>query len=478
MKKKILCMLAVIATVLLIALPVLASSSDIPAPDSIMSISNVYAYENILTAGDQLFIVHINIPCNIAPALPSYSAYLGRIISDTGVDEGDTPIVSYYDNGYTYNTFSFYYPTSIIPWNVAPNYTFSLVGNPLLNWLGTSAATAMSGAINNAAGDETTASNNATANDMILPNGTLNQAYYFGSVYNFNKLTVNMGTPGVGVWSVVWEYWNGNGWAALTNVVDGTSDFMAPAGNHDVTFTIPTDWATSVVSPVATSQMWIRARISSSASVTTAPLGTQAWVNGNTTYPSVSVLTSSTIFAWRSSTSIIATQAMLYNDTISWADTLGAYWNTALTTTAGNSKVLSTYGQTYFSDVITNLSQMCPGLFMTNISNPVYVQKTANTAAATKVTSTWPFDWSGISQWLGFTGTDAAFRGLVAVVLIFFASTMIATKVPGAGIGVGWAAMIVLAAIGWITPVLCAGILFMMTLLFGVVFMLGKPSGP
>lgn len=476
MKKKILCVLAVIASVLLIALPVLASSSGMPMPDSTLSVSNVYAYENVLIGSDQLFVAHINIPYGAIPTLPSSSTFLGRIISDAGVDEGDTPIVSYYDNGYTYNTMSVYFPTAIVPWNTTPVYSLNLTGSPTLNWLGASAAVAMSGAINNAAGDETAASNNATANDMTLPAGTLNQVYYFGSTYDFDKLTLNIGTSGVGVWSIVWEYWNGNGWTALTNVVDGTSDFMAPAGNHDVTFTIPVDWASSVVSPVATSQMWIRARVSSSTSVTTAPLGTQAWVNGNTAYPTVSV--SSTSFTWRTSATVTATQSMLYNDIIAWADTLGAYWNQALTTLAGNSKVLSTLGQTYFPDVIPNLTQMCPNLFITNVSNPTHVQKTTNTTAAAQVTSTWPFDWSGISSWLGFTGTDAAFRGLIAVVLILFASTMIAAKVPGAGIGVGWAALIALAAIGWITPVLCAGILFMMTLLFGVVFMLGKPSGP
>jgi hypothetical protein len=476
MKKIILVLLVVVLLTLLIPLPILASASDMPVPDSALSISSVYAYENVLVSGDQLFVAHINIPYGTTPTLPSSSTFLGRIISDAGVDEGDTPVISYYDNGYTYNTMSVYFPTAVVPWNTTSAYTFNLTGSPTLNWLGTTAATTMSGAINNAAGDETVASNNATANDMTLPAGTLNQVYYFGSVYDFNKLTVDIGTPGAGVWTVVWEYWNGNGWAALTDVLDGTSDFMAPVGNHDVTFTIPSDWASHIVSPVATSQMWVRARVSSSTSVSTPPLGTQAWVNGNTAYPTASA--SSVGFTWRTSATVIATQVMLYNDTIAWADTLGAYWNQALTTLAGNSKVLSTLGQTYFPEVIPNLTQMCPNLFITNITNPVYVQKTTNTSAASQVLSTWPFDWSGISHWLGFTGTDTAFRGLIAVVLIMAASAVIATKVPGAGMGVGWAAMITLAAIGWITPVLCAGILFMMTILFGVVFMLGRPSGP
>ena len=106
MKKKILCLLTTTVLALLIALPVLASASDMPMPDSALSISNVYAYENVLVSGDQLFVAHINIPYGTTPTLPSSSTYLGRIISDAGVDEGDTPVIYYYDNGYSYNTMS------------------------------------------------------------------------------------------------------------------------------------------------------------------------------------------------------------------------------------------------------------------------------------------------------------------------------------------------------------------------------------
>ena len=117
MKKIILVLLVVVLLTLLIPLPVLASASDMPIPDSALSISSVYAYENVLVSGDQLFVAHINIPYGTTPTLPSSSTFLGRIISDAGVDEGDTPVISYYDNGYTYNTMSVYFPTAVVPWN-------------------------------------------------------------------------------------------------------------------------------------------------------------------------------------------------------------------------------------------------------------------------------------------------------------------------------------------------------------------------
>ena len=35
-------------------------------------------------------------------------------------------------------------------------------------------------------------------------------AYYFGHAKLFDKLTLNIGTPGAGTgWTIVWEYWNG-----------------------------------------------------------------------------------------------------------------------------------------------------------------------------------------------------------------------------------------------------------------------------
>ena len=329
MKKKFLLGLIGVMAAVLITVPVLATVS-VPEPDSTPTIINVNAYENVLTLGDQLFVVAINIPYATPPTTPSSQAYLGRILDNSGNDVGDTPIVSYSDSGYNYNTFSIYFSTAIVPWNVAPVYTLNLCGSPTITWTG-----------------------------------------------------------GTGI------------------------------------------------------------------------------------YPSVSM--PSTSFIWRTSTSVALTQTFIYNDIISWANTLTSYWNTPLTSTSGSTPVLSTTGATYFAQVVPGLQQMSPQLFATGTSIPTYIQRTQNTSAAVAVTNTWPFDFSGIAQWLGFPAGDSVFRGLAAVALIIILATVLNTRVPLSGIPVSWAALIGMASIGWITPVLCAGICFMCAVLFGMIFLLGKP---
>jgi hypothetical protein len=127
--------------------------------------------------------------------------------------------------------------------------------------------------------DETVAAQNPAANDMhLLPAiPALNDAYYFGHAKKFDVVWLNIGTQGDGVWTITWEYWNGAAWAALSGVVDNTNGFTTVAGLHDVSFTMPGDWATTDVGGVL-GLYWIRGRVSSYTSVTTQPLGSQAWV--------------------------------------------------------------------------------------------------------------------------------------------------------------------------------------------------------
>ena len=124
--------------------------------------------------------------------------------------------------------------------------------------------------------NETTAVQNATANDMtLLPTvPELNDAYYFGHDYIWDYLTLNIGTSGAGVWTITWEYWNGS-WTALSGVTDNTVGFKGTTGNKTVTFTRPGDWTTTAVNAIT--KYWIRGRVSAYTSVITQPKGTQAW---------------------------------------------------------------------------------------------------------------------------------------------------------------------------------------------------------
>lgn len=123
--------------------------------------------------------------------------------------------------------------------------------------------------------DQTTDANDAGANDWtIFPAGTTADSAPIGYRQKFKKLVMNVGTAGVGAYTVAWQYWNG-AWTALSGVSDGTTSFKT-AGTNNVTFTVPTDWVATSLNGSA-SLYYIRA-LKDTGSVSTAPLGTQGFI--------------------------------------------------------------------------------------------------------------------------------------------------------------------------------------------------------
>lgn len=127
--------------------------------------------------------------------------------------------------------------------------------------------------------DETTQTNDATANDMhLLPSpGAVGDGFYFGFSNPFDWLCLNIGTPGVGTWTITWKYWNGITWTALTLKYDETNHFRAAAGKRWIQLAgRPGDWATTTI--LTYTLYFIKGEITSYTSMTTQPLGTQAWI--------------------------------------------------------------------------------------------------------------------------------------------------------------------------------------------------------
>jgi len=135
--------------------------------------------------------------------------------------------------------------------------------------------------------NEKTPANNDTENDMnlfpaaSLCNPQVNDAYYFGGAWPFQQLSLNVGTAGVGTWTIVWEYYDREteNWLEIPGYTDNTTGFHV-SGTKTVTFTPPATWApTDNGGLLPTSCYWIRARITvMPGAITTRPLGTQAWV--------------------------------------------------------------------------------------------------------------------------------------------------------------------------------------------------------
>jgi len=139
--------------------------------------------------------------------------------------------------------------------------------------------------------DETADSNSITANDIqffpVVP--VANDAFYLGDNAPFNEFTVNVGTAGVGTYTVTWQYWNGSAWTAVSGLTDGTNAFKN-VGTNTVVFTRPTNWARRTDGGV--NKFYLRA-LRDGGTETTRPLGTQVEIPGDVRvdFPTASTVT-------------------------------------------------------------------------------------------------------------------------------------------------------------------------------------------
>lgn len=125
--------------------------------------------------------------------------------------------------------------------------------------------------------DETTEANEATADDMTLfpatPVADVDR-YNFGFDSQASNFDLDVSTVGTGTYTVVWEYWNGNTWAALAGVTDDTTDFKTTARNN-VSWTVPSDWEKTSINGQGPFY-FVRAEIQTG-TVTATPIGEQAF---------------------------------------------------------------------------------------------------------------------------------------------------------------------------------------------------------
>jgi len=355
---------------LLSVLPVLAITS----PDVGPTIDRVDVFRHCLEVDDMMVLVRYHLDYNTDPPETINQAYIGTFM-DGIVELARVSPYTFYDKSYNHGVFSMYLDAGDAPaWNGA--YTVTLEGNPVLDWQSLGATSAMFGAVAYDVDgvpftNETAASNDAVVNDMtLLPLvPAVDDAYYFGEDATFDKLTLNIGTPGNGTWTVIWEYWDGGDWVSLTDVVDDTTGFHAVAGNRNVTFTKPLGWKETIV--FAIDAYWIRARVHTvTLPIVQRPFGTQCWTNVGTP-----PTTSETVFTWHSTVNDAVTKTELSANIRTIAASLTDYWGYQLTEETASGLILSGYGTQYFANAIPNLRDMTYGIFSGTVQAPIYEEE-------------------------------------------------------------------------------------------------------
>lgn len=185
---------------------------------------------------------------------------------------------------------------------------------------------------------------------------------------------------------------------------------------------------------------------------------------------------STTVISWRNTSGTATTQALMYAHFVSWATTLGDYWSVALTGQYAGETKLSSYGEAYFTNVVEGLRTMCPQLFSSTLEVPGYEDIEYPTTGADEMDDNWPFDFGGISEWFGMPSTDEVLRTLLGFVIIFIiCSVMVSRGIPASyALFAGFALLFVLAVPGIISMVIVGGLVFVVVILSGMVFLLRR----
>jgi hypothetical protein len=144
--------------------------------------------------------------------------------------------------------------------------------------------------------DETTDANDIGANDVtILPAvPAVNDAFYVGSSVPICAIVFDIGTAGIGTWTVTWEYYDGDSWESLQGVSDETTGFTVAGDGQYVSWTVPPDWTTTTVNSQGP-YYYVRGRVSAYTTVNEQPLGDQIYLVGKYPYVTVTLATANTM---------------------------------------------------------------------------------------------------------------------------------------------------------------------------------------
>lgn len=123
--------------------------------------------------------------------------------------------------------------------------------------------------------DEVTEANDDARDDVNIMGSALNDEYYFGTSIQFNVLSINITTIGIGDYDITPKYWNGTNWVELSTDFNSIGDFKE-AGEKYIAFDIPSDWTQYAVD--GDTFYWIKLEITRYESIDQQALGTRVWL--------------------------------------------------------------------------------------------------------------------------------------------------------------------------------------------------------
>ncbi len=180
-----------------------------------------------------------------------------------------------------------------------------------------------------------------------------------------------------------------------------------------------------------------------------------------------------TTINWHASASSALSRNLLATEVLGWASSLSAYWSVALLSITAGGNVLSSYGVAYFTNVIPYLKDLCPSVLPTGQTTISYTGKTFQGTGTAAVVSNWPFDFSGISEWMGLPNENLLHMILVAALIVFMCVMLkLDTKMS---MTAAFAILVLLVIPGFLSPIVAAATIFVAVLGMSLVFILGKP---
>jgi hypothetical protein len=366
-KKLLLIFIAVI-----LALPLLPVSAQVKYPNT-LAITHLEVYGNYLEPEDQLYLITGTVDYNANPAYGDIrSTYISRLMNGA-TELGSSTFSNYYNDGYNPTiTSAIYFPAATAPaW--AGAYTAEIVGNPLLQWMNTTANATWASAVsyNATSGlyvDETAAINNATTNDIHPITENVSDAYYFGNTNMFSTIKLYLSTNGNWAGSYVYEYWNGTDWITTDNTTDDTTGFTAGVGFHDISFIPSENWQKTTVN--GGNYYWVRFRVTAFTSLTTRAMCSQGWNDTATSPPYISSSTWSLWYPTGGTGTIEATKDRLTTRIRTLAQQTETAWGVDLINLVAGVYKLTPEGEAYFTDIIPSLRTACPDLFTASVSTP------------------------------------------------------------------------------------------------------------